>query len=221
MRPGHELASGDGTLNEGKRKVRSPAALSCSRLVARIRTRGQPISSVAATIAASTITCSQLSRISSNALFFRYVTSVSSNGRFGTSCTPSVEAIVAATNEGSLIGASPMKQVASSPASLSAIATCNAVCVLPMPPAPVSVTIRCSRTILAISSSSVSRPTKLVSASGRVAILVSGHGPTATEVPRRTTSTRVAAASNMRRCSPLSASAPAKSTSVSGFGVRR
>ena len=183
--------------------------------------RRQQFNSASATIATCLITCSQLSRISSRLLFFRYASSVSSSGRFGTSCKPSADAIAAATKEGSPIGASPTKQTLPSAASLSAVATCNAVCVLPTPPAPVSVTSRWSRTCVAISSSSTSRPTKLVSASGRFAIGVSAQGPTATAAPRRVNRERAALASNSARCSSSSASPRAKSMSVSRCGVRR
>ena len=123
-------------------------------------------SNASATIAACTTTCSQLSRISSNVLFLRCSSSVSSSGQVGTSCTRNAEAIAAGINEGSLIGASPTNHAAL--ASPSAVATCNAVWVLPTPPLPVSVSRRCSRTSVAISSSSRSRPTKLANESGRL-----------------------------------------------------
>ena len=65
------------------------------------------------------------------------------------------------------MGASATKQTAVSVVPLSAVPICNAVWVFPMPPAPVSVTSLCSRTSRVTSSSSVSRPTKLVSESGK------------------------------------------------------
>ena len=216
-------ASGVGTLSDGKRYVYSPAVRSGSRLVARIANLGQPANSAPATIAASVMTCSQLSRISKSALFLRYAISVSSSGRSGTSCTPSVDAIAATTKAGSPTGASATKQTAVSPVSLSAVPTCNAVWVFPMPPAPVSVTSRCSRTSRATSSSSTSRPTKLVRESGKFETPVSGQGPSGNAPPprRRRDPECVAAASNSPRCSSLSASAFTKSASVSRCGVRR
>ena len=105
--------------------------------------------------------------------------------------------------------------------SLSAVATCSAVWVFPMPPAPVSVTSRWSCTSRAISPSSVSRPTKLVSASGKFDTTVSSQGPSLGALPMRRRDPECVAASNSLRCSSLSASAPHKSARVSRCGVRR
>ena len=96
----------------------------------------------------------------------RWSMSASSSERFGSSCTPRADAIAATIEDGMPAGASATKRTVSRE-SLRARATFNAVCVLPTPPAPVSVTSRCSRTSPSISRTSVSRPTKLVSAIGR------------------------------------------------------
>ncbi len=74
-----------------------------------------------------------------------------------------------------------------------------------------------------ISSSSISRPTKLVGAIGRFEVRASGQGPTVTEALLRppSNSERAAATSNSRHCPFLSASAVAKSASVPRCGVRR
>ena len=150
-------------LNDAKRYVHSPAVRSGSRLVARMRMRGQPAKMASATVAACAITCSQLSKINSSCLAFRKATSASSSGRLCASGARTAAAI-AATTASLSTGASPTKQTAQSPAALAP--TWSAVCVFPIPPVPVSVTRRCSRTSVAISSSSASRPTKLVNASG-------------------------------------------------------
>ncbi len=94
------------------------------------------------------------------------------------------------------MGASPTKQTAPPSAPLHADPVCSAVCVLPTPPVPVSVTIRWSRTSMAISSSCASRPTKLVNASGRLDVPALALKPPATEaLPGRTPRDRATAAS--------------------------
>ena len=182
-----------------------------------MRSSEQPRKSASATFAASATTCSQLSRITSALFCRRNPVSVSMSGRFGNSWTRSAVAIAATTSLGSASGASSTSHRPSSAMSPRAVPTSNAVRVLPTPPVPVRVTIRCPRTSATISPSSESRPTKLVSAKGRLL----GRRVASLSMPGRRAPGRVAAASNARRCSGPSVSASSRRMSVSRCGVRR
>ena len=59
----------------------------------------------------------------------RFTSSVSSSGRLGTSCAPTLDAIAPTTDEGLAIEANPTKQSGTASTSPRAVATCSAVCV--------------------------------------------------------------------------------------------
>ncbi len=87
--------------------------------------------------------------------------------RPGWSGSPSARATVTGTKSGSVIGARSTYQIPSLNSSASWLATCIASRVLPAPPAPVKVTSRFSASSSRTWVSCASRPTKLVSCTGR------------------------------------------------------
>ncbi len=137
--------------SDGKRKMRSPLTLSGSRLVARTRSRGQPAKSTAAAAAAPSMTCSQLSSTSARFLLRRCAISTCSNERPVSSCTFKAEAIAAITAPELSRDANPTKRAPKMPLPRKSPATRSAVCVLPTPPLPTSVTNRFSRSSALIS----------------------------------------------------------------------
>ena len=85
----------------------------------------------------------------------------------GPAVTPRTVAMASGTAAGSLIVASSTTQTPSVNSWVSSAATCTESRVLPTPPAPVRVTSRCACTSSPTSFTSTSRPTKLVTCTGR------------------------------------------------------
>ncbi|MDQ3508855.1 MAG: hypothetical protein M3494_12700 [Actinomycetota bacterium] len=176
-----EAASSDGesgTDMAGTGHILSPETPSGSRLVARTARCGHRRSNPSASLAHASTRCSQLSRRIKHPRSRRAAGSSRSISRPGRSPTPSTEAASRATSDGSLRGSNSTSQTPSGkappeiPAKLSSPAKLRAASsasrVLPEPPTPVSVRSRPGRTMPRTSSSSASRPTKLVSGSGRL-----------------------------------------------------
>ena len=118
-------------------------------------------------LAASSMTCSQLSKISNTFLALRNARIVSSSVRSGASRIPNDAATTAVTSVGSSIVERSTKMAAVPVTSPNAVAARKAVCVFPMPAAPVSVKSRRSWSSDAISRISASRPIKLDNGSGK------------------------------------------------------
>ncbi len=159
---------GSGVASEGTRQAVSPAILSASRLVASTWRLGHARSRVSISSAHAATTCSQLSSTSSSVRVRRWSTRLPSSGRPGCSRRPSAAATSCGTNAGSTSGASSTSHTPCGYSSSSWPATLIASRVLPAPPEPVSVTNRAPRNSRLTSSSSCSRPTKLVSVTGRL-----------------------------------------------------
>ena len=100
--------------------------------------------------------------------------------------TPNAPATTSGTAAGSPTGANSTSHTPSGNSAASSAATCTARRVLPTPPTPVRVTSRCARTCSASSFTSTSRPTKLVTCTGRLpgtaSIVRNGGNPTAQTV---------------------------------------
>jgi hypothetical protein len=140
-----------------------------SRLVARISSSGQALSSASASAAHPSTRCSQLSRTKSVFLVSRCSTSTSVSERSGTSRTPSAEARAPGTSLGSESEASSTHHTPSSKLSIRSWATARANRVLPHPPGPPSVTRRASPpSNRSTRATSLSRPTKLLSCQRQV-----------------------------------------------------
>ena len=149
-------------------KLVSPAIRKGSRLVARIFSSGQVLSSVSARSAHASTRCSQLSRIRSALRPFRCSTSASVGERSGASRTPSAAAVARTTSSGSESGASSTHHTPLSNSSTISCAIARASRVLPAPPGPRSVRRRRSESSPSTSAISLSRPTKLLGSSGKL-----------------------------------------------------
>ena len=146
---------------------------------------------------AASSNCSRLSRTSRSCFSRRYCSSVCG------SLTFSVRATVGSTRSGSRRAASETNQTPSRNSSASSKAACCASRVLPMPPGPVSVSNRFSRSSFSTSASSRSRPTSGVACAGRFEGAMVGSS--------RAGSLRRMARSSARSSSP--GSIPSSSTS--------
>jgi len=145
----------------------SPATPNGSRLVATSRRRGQARNRASARPAQASTRCSQLSSTNNIAFGPRYSISNSSTRRPGASRTPRAEATLWGTRSGSASAASSTQRVPSSSPTANSAANRRASLVLPEPPGPVIVSSRVPPRSSFISANSRSRPTKLVSSSGR------------------------------------------------------
>jgi len=112
--------------------------------------------------------CSQLSKTKSVFLGLRCSRSISVSERPGASRTSSAEATACGTRSGSESEANSTSHSPSSNPSTRSLATSSASRVLPQPPGPVSVSKRVAASSFLTSVISCSRPTKLVSWSGRL-----------------------------------------------------
>jgi hypothetical protein len=155
-------ASGGGSDRDATRYTRSPSTPSGSLEVARMPTPGQPRTTWAQNAAASSTTCSQLSRTSSGAC------SRSAASSEPVSARPSVPATAAWICPPPVTGARSTNQTPSAVPSSCSAAACRARRVLPQPPAPASVTSREDVMSFPISFSSCSRPTNALSWPGRL-----------------------------------------------------
>ena len=144
----------------------SPATRSGSRLVASSRSSAEAVSSRWHSQAHSSSRCSQLSSTRTSDRERRASPSVSMSGRFFSSVTPTTVATRETTRSGLETSDSSAYRAPSGNSAATLASTRSASRVLPMPPGPVSVTIRPSNTSLRTSTSSCSRPTKLLSSAG-------------------------------------------------------
>ena len=129
---------------------------------------GQFLRSFSANSAHAVTTCSQLSRISSIRLFCKKATSVSAIVCPDCSRSRSAVASALGRRSGSRTGAMSTNHTPFVKRSTPSAAACRASRVLPLPPEPESVSKRVRDSNCLISASSVSRPIKLVSCSGRL-----------------------------------------------------
>ena len=139
-----------------------------SRLVASNAIFGQLRSSASASLAHTSMTCSQLSSSTSRARRPIASASAAITGRSGSTLTPSTLATVTATRSWSCSGARSANQTPSPEPSSSPAATWSPRRVLPAPPEPVSVTRRELVIRRRTSASSASRPMKLDTCTGRL-----------------------------------------------------
>ena len=112
--------------------------------------------------AAASRTCSQLSNTSSRDRPSNAAATLSARLNPGCWVIPSTAATASGTAAGSPTGANSMTHTPSGKSLRSRAATSNASRVLPTPPTPVSVTIRCAFSSASSSANSASRPMKLV-----------------------------------------------------------
>src|SRR6516162_9361884 len=139
-----------------------------SRLVARIRTVAEWASMASIRSAAASRTCSQLS-ITNNRTLPSWAAAIDSLTVLpGCWVMPSTAATASGTAAGSDTAASSKTQTPSGNSSTRRAATAAASRVLPTPPTPVNVTNRCALTAAWTSSSSHSRPIKLVGAGPQI-----------------------------------------------------
>jgi hypothetical protein len=145
----------------------SPSMRRGCLLVARIRSRGQAARTWPASAAAASMTCSQLSRISTSSRSASASARRSSGSRPGPAArramtgsrTPSASSTADGTSAGSVTRASGTNHAAASSRPGASVASR----VLPTPPGPVRVTRRAARRVFSTRAMSSSRPTKLVS----------------------------------------------------------
>jgi hypothetical protein len=154
--------------NGGTATTCSPERCSTSRLVARMVRPGLVVNRSGINGPASR-RCSKLSRISSTRRSRRKSPNVSAAVRLPVSRTARTRAIVAAIRAGSRTAASGTNQTPSRKSAATSSATRTASRVLPTPPGPVSVTRRTPRrrSRSATAATSRTRPTKLVSGTGK------------------------------------------------------
>ena len=170
-------ASASGNTSGDSRSTHSPPMPRVSRLVARIRSSGQARSSASVTLAASSTTCSQLSRTRSSLREQRKSIKTSRNDRAESSRTPRVAATTSTSSDPSRNSPNSTSHTPSPNTRRASVAARSASRVLPTPPIPVNVTRRDADSKLFISDNSVRRPTKLVNSSGRLPIR--GRAPAA------------------------------------------
>ncbi len=159
-------ADGGGTGSGATGRTCSPATPSLVRLVARTTRRGQPRSSDSTKGRMPSRRCSQLSRTSSMCRSERKSTTDSTTPVSADRRTPSAVATAALAAEGSVTGASSHQETPSANGP-DAAAAFIASRVLPTPPTPMRVTSREPASAATASATSWSRPTKLVSSTGR------------------------------------------------------
>ena len=160
----------------------SPVMPSGSRLVARIRSRRHSPSTRSANFAAASITCSQLSRISSASRSRIAAMSPSARSALGAapsraSRSPSPVSVACATSPSAPMAASSTSQAPSgrSPSSVRAVSVASLV--LPEPPGPIRVVSRCPVMSSRTAATSASRPTKLVSSARKLVFRFSSRRP--------------------------------------------
>ena len=141
----------------------SPATLSGSLLVASTCTSSAESSNARHSSAAAPSRCSQLSRTKSSWRRASAVQSESIGDSEGFCGSPMMAATVAGTSEPSWTAPSSTSQAPSANRQPTVRATSPANRVLPTPPTPATVTIRCALSRSATSAASTTRPTKLVS----------------------------------------------------------
>ena len=136
-----------------------------------MRTCGHDWTMLAATSRALTITCSQLSRISSRCRALRYATTTSNADPVADGSCRAVK-IALATRVWSVSGARSTSHTPSGKPLSKLLPSCTATRVLPTPPEPTTVTSRCSRRSASTSPSSRFRATNEVNCCGRLCLAV-------------------------------------------------
>ena len=184
-RRGLDLAGagvGSGKASGSTSHSASPVMPSGSLLVARIRSRRHSPSTRSANLAADSITCSQLSRISSAsrsriAAMSRSVGSALGAPPSSASRSPSPVSVACATSPSAPMAASSTNQTPSgrSPSSVRAVSVASLV--FPEPPGPTKVVSRCSAMSSRTAATSASLPTKLVSSARRLVFRFSSRRP--------------------------------------------
>ena len=176
------LASPSGKASGSTSHSASPVMPSGSLLVARIRSRRHSPSTRWANAAADSITCSQLSRISSASRSRIAAMSRSVGSAFGAppssaSRRPSAASVDCATSPSAPMAASSTSQAPSgrSPSSVRAVSVASLV--FPEPPGPIRVVSRCSAMSSRTAATSASLPTKLVSSARRLVFRFSSRRP--------------------------------------------
>ena len=176
------LASSSGRASGSTSHSASPVMPSGSLLVARIRSRRHSPSTRSANVAADSITCSQLSRISSASRSRIAAMSRSVGSAFGAppsraSRRPSAASVACATSPSAPMAASSTSQTPSgrSPSSVRAVSVASLV--FPEPPGPIRVVSRCSAMSSRTTATSASLPTKLVSSARTLVFRLSSRRP--------------------------------------------
>ncbi len=171
-----------GTASGSTSHSASPVMPSGSLLVARIRSRRHSPSTRSANFAAASITCSQLSRISSASRSRIAAMSPSTGSALGAapsraSRSPSPASAAWVTSPSVPLAASSTNQTPSgrSPISVRAVSVANLV--LPEPPGPIRVVSRCSAMSSRTAATSASLPTKLVSSARKLVFRFSSRRP--------------------------------------------
>ncbi len=158
------------------------------------------------TVAAPSTRCSQLS--TTRSVLSLPSIAATALRTSGTVCTPSCRAMTSMMSAGSVTLASSTNQTAPND-SVSSTADCTASRVLPTPPTPIRVTMRCRATSPTILATSLRRPTSDERGTGR---LLASRPKLRTELKRcrndgwSTCHTRSASAIPRSRCVPRSAS---------------
>lgn len=157
-----------GRVSGGTRHTVSPATRSGSRLVVRTRTWGQTVSTARQNLADSSMSDSQLSMTSSSRRSPSASIRVSASARDGSALTPSTAATRGSIWSPRTASASSTSQTPPGNSPATWLATRTASLLLPMPPAPQSVTTRATPSRSVSSSTSASRPTKPLGSRGRL-----------------------------------------------------
>ncbi|RAO56730.1 Endochitinase [Micromonospora noduli] len=166
-------ASTSGRASGATGQSASPVMPSGSLLVARIRSRRHSPSSRSASTAADSITCSQLSRISSASRSRIAATSRSINSMLGASPSrasrsPSPVSVACTTSPSAPMAANSTSQAPSGRLSSILRAVSVASRVFPEPPGPIRVVSRCSATSAPTSATASSLPMKLLNSARRL-----------------------------------------------------
>ena len=147
-----------------------------SRLVTSARVPGQAARIRSANSAASSITCSQLSRTSSHRPVPSRAATASASGWCEPSVTPSAVATARATNP-SRTGTRSTNAPPDGNSATASSAITAASRVLPTPPGPSSVTSRASSIAASTAARSAARPTNVVPDAGRPAMRAGSRAP--------------------------------------------
>ena len=154
------------TESPGTTYTRSYGSRSRVRLVANTVSSGQPATIRSTQARTPSTTCSQLSRTSTPSRPDSEATRACSTDVVRCSGTPTVSATAAVTAPGSVTRTRSTNHAPSRRSAASSAATLSANRVLPTPPGPVAVTMRCSASAPASAARSATRPTNGVTGTG-------------------------------------------------------
>jgi len=156
-----------GRPRDGTVTVLSPGTARPSRLVASTLIPGAAATTLSTNAATGPSRCSQLSRTSSSLRSRKKSRRARCAAVPGRCWRPSADMIASSIASGDATGASSTSHAPSGKVGTTSAANCTAIRVFPTPPTPDSVRTRVSSNALAYSTSSRSRPTKLVACTGR------------------------------------------------------